>query len=147
MKIREYITKIGENKKVEDMKKLGDMLAEIIYDMKESHNELYEDYKMELYEMAYGKVITKEIADEWVNSMKPFGKKWTIEETTSAMKSLGYNFKDIDFYVVANMMYNDYYELVKENETLALKMAYSWLKDEDAIQEKLYCYWKNIVKK
>lgn len=147
MKVREYITKIGENKKVEDMKKLGDMLAEIIYDMKESHHELYEDYKMDLYEMAYGKIITREIADKWIETMKPFGKKWTIEETTSAMKSLGSNFRDIDFYVVANMMYNDYYNLVKDDETLALKLAHDWLDDEDAIKEKLYCYWKNIVKK
>ena len=53
MKIREYIAKIGENKNVEDMQELGDMLAEIIYMTKESHPELYEKYKMELYEMAY----------------------------------------------------------------------------------------------
>ena len=53
MKIREYIVKIGENKKIEDMQKLGDMLADIIYSMKESHPEEYEKYKMCLYEMAY----------------------------------------------------------------------------------------------
>lgn len=59
MKIREYIDKIGENKKPEDMQKLGDMLAEIIYSMKESHHEEYEKYKMKLYEMAYRKSIDK----------------------------------------------------------------------------------------
>ena len=53
MKIREYIDKIGEKKNSEDMEKLGDILAELIYMTKESHPELYEKYKMELYEMAY----------------------------------------------------------------------------------------------
>ena len=53
MKIREYIDKIGENKNPEDMQELGDMLSELIYMTKESHPEIYEKYKMKLYEMAY----------------------------------------------------------------------------------------------
>ena len=56
------------------------------------------------------------------------------------------NFNDIDFYVVANMMYNDYYDLVKDNEELALKMAYMWLNDEDSVKDKLYEYYKHIPK-
>ena len=144
--IRKYIEKIGENRNIEDMKKLGDMLAEIIYSTKESHPELYHKYKLELYEMAYGKKLNEEMADNWVKEMKPIGKHWTIEETTNAMSSLGYNFDRIDFYVVANMMYNDYYDLVKDDETLALKLAKDWLEDEDAKENKLYCYWKHIIK-
>ena len=144
--IRKYIEKIGENKKTEDMEKLGDMLSEIIYTMKEPHHELYEKYKIELYEMAYGKKINEEMADKWVKEMKPAGLHWTIEETTNVMQSLGYKFDKIDFYVVANMMYNDYFDLVKDNEELALKMAKDWLDDEDAKENKLYCYWKHIAK-
>ena len=52
----------------------------------------------------------------------------------------------IDFYVVANMIYNDYFDLVRDNEELALKMAKDWLSDEDAKENKLYCYWKHIAK-
>ena len=143
--IRKYIEKIGENQRKEDMNKLGDMLSEIIYDMKDAHPEEYHGYKMELYEMAYGKTLSQEIAEKWVKSMKPIGLHWTMEETTNAMQSLGYNFNSIDFFVVANMMYNDYYNLVKDDETLALKMANDWLKDEDAKENKLYNYWKYIV--
>lgn len=144
--IRKYIEKIGEKRNVEDMEKLGDMLSEIIYETKESHPEIYEKYKVELYEMAYGKTISQEMAEKWVQSMKPAGLHWTIEETTTAMQSLGYNFSQVDFFVVANMMYNDYFDLVKDDETLALKMASDWIKDQDAIEDKLYCYWKYIVK-
>lgn len=143
--IRKYIEKIGENKNIEDMKKLGDMLAEIIEYTKESHHEIYEEYKMELYEMAYGKKINEEMAEKWVKEMKPIGVHWTIEDTTNAMQSLGYNFDRVDFYVVANMMYNDYFDLVKDDETLALKLAKDWLDDVDAKKDKLYCYWKYVI--
>ena len=144
--IRKYIEKIGENRNVKDMEKLGDMLSEIIYETKESHPKIYKEYKMELYEIAYGKKISEEMADKWVKEMQPAGLHWTIDETTSAMQSLGYNFDKIDFYVVANMMYNDYFDLVRDNEELALKLAKDWLDDEDAKDSKLYCYWKYIVK-
>lgn len=145
--IRKYIDKIGETKEVEKMNELGDMLAEIIEGLKESHHELYEEYKNELYEMAYGKKVNKEMAVEWVRTMKPEGEHWNPEQTTVAKENLGYEVDDIDYYIVANMMYNDYNNLVKEDEELALKLANDWLHDEDAKENKLYCYWKNIVKK
>ena len=143
--IRKYIEKIGENRNVEDMNRLGDMLSDIICDMKEAHPEEYHEYKMELYEMAYGEVISEEMAEKWVKSMQPVGMHWTMEETTNAMQSLGYNYNSIDFFVVANMMYNDYYDIVKDDEGIALKMAYDWLNDVDAKENKLYNYWKYIV--
>ena len=61
--IRKYIEKIGENRNVEDMEKLGDMLSEIIYKTKESHPDIYKKYKVELYEMAYGKKLNEEIIE------------------------------------------------------------------------------------
>ena len=145
--IKKYIEKIIENRNVEDMEKLGEILSEIIYFMKENHQEIYEKYKIELYEMAFGKKISEEMAENWVKSMKPVGLHWTIEETTNAMQSLGYNMNRVDFFVVANMMYNDYFDIVKEDEEIALRLARDWLNDVDSIDDKLYCYWKNIVKK
>lgn len=145
--IRTYIEKISESRDVEKMNELGNMLEELIYNLKDSHHELYEKYKMELYELAYGKTINEDMAKKWVKDMTPIGQHWTMEETTNASQSLNFNLNPIDFYVVANMMYNDYYDLVKDDEELALKLAYDWLNDEDAIKDKLYCYWKNIVRK
>ena len=145
--IKQYIDKIGETKDTSKMERLGDMLEELIYDLKENHPDVYEDYKQELYELAFGKTINKDTAMKWVDSMKPIGEHWTIEQTTNAMTSLGYNFDTISFYIVANMMYNDYNDLVNENEEMALKLAKDWLNDEDAKEDKLYSYWKFIVKK
>ena len=45
------------------------------------------------------------------------------------------------------MTYNDYYNIVKDDEELALKFAYDWIKDEDAKDNKLYEYWKHVIKK
>lgn len=144
--IKKYIEKIGETKDINKMNELGDMLIELVESLEESHPEQYKEYSNELYEMAYGKKINKDMALEWVSDMKPVGEHWNMDATTNAKASLGYDLDDVDFYVVANMMYNDYNDIVKDNEELALKMAYDWLHDEDAKDNKLYCYWKNIVK-
>lgn len=146
MKIRDYINKIIINGKQDDMEELSDMLDDLICDLKEQKPKLYKKYKDELYEMANGKILTEEMAFNWVENMKPKGEHWTFEEISSVNNNLGYNLKNIDFYVVANMMYNDYYDLVKDDEELALKMAYMWLNDEDSVKDKLYEYYKYIPK-
>ena len=145
--IKTYIDKIGESKDIKKMEELGEMLEELIYGLKESHHEEYEEYKEELYELAYGKKLNIDMAVEWVNNMKPIGEHWTLDQTTSAKESLGYNVDNVDFYIVANMMYNDYFDLVRDDETLALKLARDWLDDSDAKKDKLYCYWKHVVEK
>ena len=106
MKIRKYIDKIGENKKPEDMQKLGDMLAEIIYSTKESHPEMYEKYKMKLYIMAYGKVLTDDMKREWVEEMKPRA-KWTEEEVKNVVSQYGIKVPYMSAYVIINMLYSD----------------------------------------
>lgn len=146
MKIRDYINKIVINGKQDDMEELSNMLDDLICDLKEEKPKLYKKYKDELYEIANGKILNEEMAYKWVNNMKPVGEHWPIEETTNAMKQMGYNLNNIDFYVVANMMYNDYYDLVKEDEELALKLSYMWLNDEDSVKDKLYEYYKYIPK-
>lgn len=147
MKIKSYISKIVENGKQEDMQKLSDILSEVICKMKEYHHDLYKHYEMCLYEMAYNGKFDEETAVEWVSSMTPIGQKWDIEETTNAMKTLNYNFDNIDYYIVSNMMYNDNYDLVKDDEKLALKLAKNWLEDSDVKEKKLFNYYKYIVKK
>ena len=63
------------------------------------------------------------------------------------MNELGYMHDYIDFFVVANMMKNDYKDLTEEDDVLALKLAHDWLNDVDAKECKLYQYWKHIIKR
>ena len=154
MKVREYIEKIGDNKNVEDMEKLGDMLAEIIYKTKECHPDIYEEYKMRLYTMAYGKVLTRDMAEHWVESMQPKG-KWDFDTTTAVRNQ--YNIKDISeiaFYVVMNMLYSDMSNVLGDGETQEsidkyVQATKDWLDDADVTgngEEKLYNYYFYVVK-
>jgi hypothetical protein len=147
MEIEEYINKIIDNNKKEDMEKLSDMLEDILCKIKEYDYDKYKCYKMKLYELAVGKKLNEDMAMNWVKSMTPVGLYWTIDETTNAMHQMGYNCNEIDFFISANMMMNDYRDITKDNEELALKMAYDFLNDEDAVENKLYEYWKHIPKK
>ena len=146
MKIRKYIEKIGENKKIEDMQKLGDMLADIIYSTKESHPEIYEKYKMELYVMAYGKVLTEEMAEDIVHKMKPAGEHWSMEETNSVKAQYGLNnISNVDFYTVMNMAWNDYKGVFGENLEMYVNYSKAFIEDEDAKKGKVFIYFTKIA--
>lgn len=126
---------------------ISEILEMLLCEVKKSNHDLYEHAKMELYEMENGKKLTEEKAMEWVKDMKPAGLHWTIDDTTMAMQKMGFNCDRVEFFIVANMMYNDYFNIVKDNEELALKLAYDWIKDEDAKDDKLYEYWKHVIKR
>lgn len=154
MNVREYIDKIGENKKPEDMQKLGSMLAELINMTETSHPELYEDYSVCLYEMAYGKVLTREMAEEIVSNMEPYGEYWDFETTTAVKNQVGIkDITDVDFYVVMNKSYNDNKNTVDAfvlEEDKKLQMYISLTKDFvgdiDAKDGKVYTYFMVIPK-
>lgn len=148
MKIREYIEKIGENKKVEDMQELGDMLADIIYSTKESHPELYEKYKMKLYGMAYNYKFTREMAEEIVENMKPRGEIWDYDTTTSVKNQYGLdNINKEDFYLILNSLGNDYGDVISIEEVdTYVKMAKAWIEDKDAKENKTWIYFTKIPK-
>lgn len=147
MKIREYIKKIGENKKIEDMQELGDMLADIIYSTKESHHDLYEKYKMKLYKMAYGEVLTEDMAKDIVHEMKPSGEHWSIDQTSEVKKQYGLNnISDVDFYTVMNMAWNDYKDIFGDNLEMYVNYSKAFIEDEDAKKGKVFIYFTKIPK-
>lgn len=149
--IKEYIEAIVANGKAEDMDRLSEMLQDTLYEIKDYNYDEFCDYKMELYEMAYGKTITREMAENWVNSMRPSA-KWDFE-TTSAVKKK-YNLAtidDISFYVVMNMLYSDMHNILgdgddEEGVIRYIEATKDWLNDEDIGKDKLYNYWKYVAK-
>lgn len=143
--IKKYIEKIVENGKQEDMEKLSDMLAEIIYKMKEQHYEKYEYYKMCLYKMAYGEIISDEMREEIVERI---GEHWTLEQTEQVKNDYGYN--DIpanEFNVVMNMAYSDYKEVFEDNLDLYAKFSKAFIQDDDAKKGKVFIYFNEIAKR
>ena len=146
MKVKEMLAKIIEKGSIEDMYKLNDMLDELICDLKEQKPKLYKDYKTQLYELAYGNVILEDKAKEIVEHMKPYGERYTIDDTKNIKDNYSLKHELSDVYLVINSLYNDYYDLLEDNDDMYIKMTKLWLNDTDAVDDKVYKYFMNITK-
>lgn len=154
MKIKEYIQKIVNNGKQEDMERLSEILEHLLYKMKEYDTECYDEYKMELYIMANGRILTDDIKREWVEEMKPRA-KWTEDEVKSVANQYGLRIPFLSAYVIMNMLYSDMKNAFgsgDDEESLKryLQATNDWYFDEDSKvdgEEKLFNYKMYVVKK
>ena len=144
---KKLIEKMKERSSKEDLMCLADITDMALDTMKESNHEFYEHLESLIYETVYGKVISEEMAEDWVENMQPYHLHWTKEQTDSVMKQYAPSVKSLDWFVVLNMMYNDYRDVLETDEVdTYAKLAKGWLMDIDAKEGKLYYYYKNIVK-
>ena len=149
---KEYIDKIIMSGNDNQMHELKDVLVDTITYIKNNDENVYDKIECDLYEIAMGKTITEEKAKEWVNKMIPRA-KWTLNDIKQIASKYQLNIPIIPAYVIMNMMYSDFSDVLGENDTNEIiekyiKAAEDWYYDEDAKHtedEKLYCYWKNIV--
>ena len=140
--------KIIKDGKKEGMDLLGDVFDKAMEHLEECDEEKYEELEMCLYEGAYGKVLTEEKAKHIIIAMRPFGMKWTMEQTKDVQKQYAImDIKDVDFWIVMNSAYNDYHDLFEENLDMYVKYAKHFIKDEDAKEGKVYTYFTRIPKK
>ena len=147
MDIEEYIEKIVDNGKIEDMQELSELLEDIMEIIKDYDKECYEDFEMKLYEMAYGNHLNKSMAQDIVNKMRPYGQRWSYEESRNLQEQRG--IKDIDpieFFVVMNSAYNDYKDIFSEDIEGYIRFTIDFIKDEDAKEGKVFAYFTQIVK-
>lgn len=145
--IRKYIEKIGENKNIEDMIKLGDMLSDLIYDTKDSHPDIYKKYKNKLMGMAYDYKFDEEMSKEIVENMKPLGEYWNLETIKSVKDSNNLEVDLYEFYVVMNAMANDYGEVInKDDVDTYIKLSLAFINDEDGVEHKVWKYFTKLVK-
>lgn len=142
---KKLLEEIKKRKSERDLICLADLLEMVLDDMAEEKPDFYDHIESKLYENIYGKVVSEEMAKKWVRKMQPYGEKWEMEETTEVLKKNGLSLRDIDFYVVLNMMYNDFAKSVGDDTTMYIKLARDWLKDDDAKEDKLYNYYKYVV--
>ena len=153
MDIEEYIEKIVDNGKIEDMQELSDMLEDTMEIIKDYDKECYEDFEMKLYEMAYGKKLTDNMKREWVKKMRPMS-KWTEEEVKNIVSQYGFEVPYMSAFVILNMLYSDMKSAFgdgNDEESLKryLRGTSDWYFDEDAKvdgEEKLFNYKMYIVK-
>lgn len=145
MDIEKYIEIIVENGKIEDMEELSDMLEDTMEIIKEYDKDCYEKYEMKLYEMAYGKKLNKEMAEQIVHKMRPNGERWSYNEIKRLQEERGImDVSTPDLYITMNMAYNDYQNLFGEETESYVRFSLDFIQDEDAKPEKIYLYFKEI---
>lgn len=97
--------------------------------------------------------LSREDADEWVESMKntdgSSGAHWTYEQTEQVRKQHGYDCDPNEFFAALNMVYSDYFKVCKEFNLNSVdfyaKMAHAFLDDEDAVDGKIERYYECVV--
>lgn len=145
MDIEEIIQRIVDNGRVEDMETLSDILEDTMEEIEKYDRECYDKYIMELYKMAYGNILSKQMAQDIVMKMRPYGERWNIEETQRMQQEYGLdNIRKEDFYVVINSAYNDYNDIFKDNIEMLIKYTIDFIDDEDAKKDKVFLYYTTI---
>lgn len=145
MDIEEIIKIIVDNGRVEDMHELSDILEDTLEDLEKYDKNCYKEYEMKLYEMAYGNNLNREMAEKIVSKMRPYQKKWDIEQTQHIQEEMNLdNINPIDFFVVINMAYNDYENIFRDNIEMYAKFAEDFINDEDAKEGKVFLYFTTI---
>ena len=142
MDIEEYIEKIIDNGKIEDMQELSDMLEDTMEIIKDYDKECYKEFEMKLYKMAYGNHLNKSMAEEIVHKMRPYGERFNFEETRNLQRQRGIDdIDEIEFYVVINSAYNDYKDIFNEDIEGYIRFTIDFIKDEDAKPNKVFNYF------
>ena len=149
MDIEEYIEKIVDNGKIEDMQELSDMLEDTMEIIKDYDKECYKDFEMKLYKMAYGNKLNKKMAEEIVSNMRPYGKRWTLEESKAIQEQFGLeNISPIDFFTVLNRNFNDSRDTAEkftknpeEELEFYVCLTKDFIMDEDAKPGKVFLYF------
>lgn len=145
MDIEECIQRIVDNGKIEDMDKLSEILEDVLEHLEECDYDKYKKYEMELYMMAYGKVLSEEMAMDIVEKMRPYRMKWSIDETRRMQQDYGIgNVRDVDFFVVMNSAYNDYNDIFRDDVDGYIKYTMDFINDEDAKEDKVFIYYTEI---
>lgn len=149
MDIEEYIEKIVDNGKIEDMETLSDILEDTMEIIKDYDKECYKEFEIKLYKMAYGNHLNKSMAEDIVNNMRPFGKRWTLEESKRIQEQFGMNdISPIDFFTVLNRNFNDsrntaerFTKNPEEEVEFYVCLTRDFIKDEDAKPNKIFDYF------
>lgn len=147
MEIKEYITNILTST---DEKKRSEFAEYVDCLIKKIDKNETEEMTRWLYEISEGKKLNEKRAEELINNMKPYGQKWTLSDTEGVRISMGEEYADIrpvDFWIVMNSAYNDYHDVFNDTVEYYAKFSKDFIKDEDAVEDKVYYYFSMIPKK
>lgn len=146
MHIEKMIRKIVDEGSRAEMEELSDILEEVINLIKEYDEQKYKKYETKLYKMAYGEVLSEDMAEDIVFRMRPYGEKWTLDQTEQIQRDYGMeNIRPSDFYVVLNSAYNDYRDVFGDSLDTYVRYTNAFINDEDAKESKVFKYFTEIA--
>lgn len=98
--------------------------------------------KWNYIEWLIGDVLTEKMAKEIISNMRPYGQKFSIEDSREIQDRFGMNnIRDIDYWIVLNMSYNDYRDLFNDNVEMYAMFTRDFIEDEDGKQGKVFKYF------
>lgn len=138
--ISDTIYKSGDRAKKE-------MMDEVYYKMADYLKAYNQEWYDKFYEEAEGIIyeISEEHAKQIVMAMRPYGQRWSCEEIKELLASKGIMDKTRCYYLVMNMMYNDYYRTAKQYNLdvpeFYFDLSYDFINDADAKKHKVEKYF------
>lgn len=99
--------------------------------------------------------FTREMAEEWTSHMEnedgSKGPHWSLEQTKQVMAQRGIECDPLEFWVAMNAEYSDRSAVNKKHNVNTIDFYADsavafWLKDRDAVREKLAAYYEYVVK-
>lgn len=111
--------------------------------LKEHDRSGYQNFKEKAEDILYQ--IDEQQARRIVDSMRPYGQRWNLEEIDAYLKKKDINDKSICYYLAMNMAYNDYSRTAKlhkvDEPEFYFNMAYDFINDQDGKRHKVYKYF------
>jgi hypothetical protein len=112
--------------------------------LEKKHPELYDEIMDKLECLAYR--IPAEEATEIVKAMRPRGQNWSLQQVKDFLREKGIDHNIVNWYLVMNMCYNDYYDTAKQfnlqsDEDFYFHLAKDFIEDPDAKPLKVEKYF------
>lgn len=140
-KYRELISKAIEKGNEDEAWEIADNMME---HLKKKHPEMFEELMEDLECLAYK--IPAEEAEQIVRTMRPKGQNWSLQQVKDLIRAKGINGDAVNWYLVMNMCYNDYYDTAKAyglqgDEEFFFCLAKDFIEDPDAKPYKVEKYF------
>ena len=112
--------------------------------------------KMQGHSQSHSPKLTKEMAEEWMRGLKnedgTKGPHWTMEQTRQVMAQKGIQCDPIKFWAAMNASYSDLSAIAKKHNVSNMDFFTDyaiafWIKDKDAVDDKLAAYYEYVAKK
>lgn len=148
MHIKKMMNEIIKKGNSSDMEYLGDVFANLTYNLEDYNPIEYKNIEYKMYKMAYGDSLTEDMAKYWVSKMEnkdgTTGEHWTLQQTNNVMSQYGIKANSYDWYAVMNMIYSDYFN-PKFSINEYVELAKDWIYDKDVGNGKTLKYYLFIV--